>query len=36
MKMIMKKVTMIMMMIGMITMMIRTYNDNDDDKGTKT
>ena len=35
MKMIMKKVTM-MMMIGMITMMIRTYNDNDDDKGTKT
>ena len=35
MKMIMKKVTM-MMMIGMITMMIRTYNDNDDDNGTKT
>jgi hypothetical protein len=31
-----KKVTM-MMMIGMITMMmIRTYNDYDDDKGTKT
>ncbi len=34
MKMIMKKVT--MMMIGMITMMIRTYNDNDDGKGTRT